>query len=224
MTLKFYFHPLSSYCWKALIALYENGTDFEPVLVDPGDPDSRAAFEAVWPLAKMPALRDEARSCTVAESTVVVEYLDTNYPGRTPLIPRDADAAWRARMWDRLFDCYVQGPLQTMVSERLRPAGNNDLFGVERAKAELTKIYGFMDGALGGEWATGGTFTLADCSAAPALFYTDLIVSLTSHRNLSAYLDRLIARPSFARVLREAEPYFEMFPLEHKPQIARAAG
>ncbi|MGD9868242.1 MAG: glutathione S-transferase family protein [Hyphomicrobiales bacterium] len=223
MTLKLYQHPLASYCWKVLIALYENGTDFEPVLVDLGDPESRAAFEAVWPLAKMPALRDEARGCTVAESTVVVEYLDTNYPGAAALIPRDADAAWRVRMWDRLFDNHVQGPLQTIVFERLRPPGNADPFGVEQARAQLAAVYGVMDRMLGGTWATGDGFTLADCSAAPALFYADLVVPLAPHRKLSAYLDRLMSRPSVARVLREAEPYFHYFPMDRKPRLVRGS-
>lgn len=226
MTLKLYFHPLASYCWKALIAFYENGASFEPVFVDPGDAASRSAFEAVWPLAKMPVLRDEARGCTVAESTVVVEYLDANYPGRSPLIPRDPDSAWRVRMWDRVFDNYVQEPMGRIVHDRLRPAGEGDAFGVERARAQLREIYGFLDRSLGaGSWMAGDAFTLADCSAAPALFYADTAEPVgTSHKELSAYLGRLMARPSFARTLKEAEPYFEMFPLERKPQLSRAAG
>lgn len=226
MTLKLYFHPLASFCWKALVALYENGTPFQPVIVNHGDDASLAAFKTVWPLAKMPVLVDEARGCTVAESTIVVEYLDVNYPGGARLIPRDPDRAWRVRMWDRIFDSYVQEPMQKIVIDRLRPQGANDAFGVEQAQVQLREIYEFIDRSLDTEgWMIGGEFTLADCSAAPALFYADTVEPIgPAHEKLSAYLDRLAARPSFERVLKEAEPYFEMFPLEHKPQINRAAG
>lgn len=226
MTLKLYFHPLASFCWKALIAFYENGTAFEPIIVNHGDEASLAAFKAVWPLAKMPVLVDEGRGCTVAESTVVVEYLDTHYPGRSPLIPRQPDRAWQARMWDRVLDNHVHESMQKIVLDRLRPSGESDAFGVEQARDQLREMYGFLDSSLGaGPWTTGQNFTLADCSAAPALFYADTVEPIgTAHEKLSAYLDRLMARASFARVLQEAEPYFEMFPLERKPEIARAAG
>lgn len=226
MTLKLYFHPLASFCWKPLIALYENAAAFEPVIVNLGDEASRTAFAAVWPLAKMPVLRDEARDCTVAESSIVVEYLDAHYPGGTRLLPEDPDRAWRARMWDRVFDHYVQEPMQKIVIDRLRPSGKSDAFGVEQAEMQIRGIYDFLDRSLGtAPWMTGGDFTLADCSAAPALFYANTVVPIDSpHKKLPAYLDRLMERASFARVLEEAEPYFEMFPLERKPQITRVAG
>lgn len=206
-----------------MIPLYENGTDFEPVLVDLGDAQSRTTFEVVWPLAKFPVLRDGTRGCTVAESTVIAEYLDINHPGRTPLFPRDPDDAWRVRMWDRLFDNYIQAYQQAAVIDRLRPEGAKDPYGVEQAKAQLSKTYGFMDGALAGEWAVGDSFTFADCSAAPALFYADLVVPLAPYRKLSAYLDRLMQRASIARVMKEAEPYFHMVPLDRKPSLTRGA-
>lgn len=223
MTLKLYSHPLASFCHKALIALYENGTPFNSVLVDHGEVSSLAAFQAVWPIAKMPVLRDDKRDCTVAESTIVIEYLDTFYPGATRFIPDDPDRAWQARLWDRIFDNYVQVPMSKIVTDRLRPEGDNDVFGTGQAMAQIEDIYKFIDNALGSQsWMMGEEFTLADCSAAPALFYADTVLPFGDvHANLSSYLDRLMARPSFARALAEAEPYFKIFPLEPKPQIVR---
>jgi glutathione S-transferase len=223
MPLELYFHPLASFCHKALIALYENRIAFEPIIVDLGDQRSAAAFRAVWPMAKMPVLRDDARNCTVAESTVVVEYLDAFYAGARRLVPADPDRAWQTRMWDRVFDHYVQEPMQKIVTDRLRPAGSSDAFGVEQAKAQLREVYDLIDRQIESKtWAVGEDFTLADCSAAPALFYADTVVPFgRTQSNLTAYLDRLMARPSFARVLAEAEPYFGMFPMEKKPQISR---
>ena len=223
MSLKLYFHPLASFCHKALIALYENGIPFEPVIVDLSDATSRAAFEAVWPIAKMPVLRDDARGRTVAESTIVVEYLDAFYPGTTRFLPAERDRAWQTRMWDRFYDHYVQEPMQKIVTDRLRPAGDNDAYGVEQAKAQLPSVYALIERELDARtWMMGDAFTLADCAAAPALFYANTVVPFDeSQRRLAAYLDRLMARPSFARVLEEAQPYFRLFPMEKKPQIAR---
>ena len=223
MSLKLYFHPLASFCHKALIALYENGIPFEPVIVDLSDATSRAAFEAVWPIAKMPVLRDDARDRTVAESTVVVEYLDAFYPGTTRFLPADRDRAWQTRMWDRFYDHYVQEPMQKIVTDRLRPAGDHDAYGVEQAKAQLPRVYALIERELDKRtWMMGDAFTLADCAAAPALFYANTVVPFgPTERRLRAYLGRLMARPSFARVLAEAQPYFTLFPMENKPQIAR---
>lgn len=221
MSLKLYFHPLASFCWKPLIALYENALPFEPIVVDLSDDASRAAFEAVWPLAKMPVLRDETRDRTVAEATIVVEYLDAHYPGETRFLPTDADGAWRTRMWDRVYDHYVQQPMQKIVTDRLRPEGGNDPVGVEEAHAQLRTVYDMLEREIGAErWMTGGAFTLADCAAAPALFYADVVAPFgKTHPALAAYLERLMARPSFKRVLEEAEPYFRLFPMERKPRI-----
>ena len=221
MSLKLYFHPLASFCHKALIALYENATPFEPVLVDLGDEASSAAFRAIWPMAKMPVLCDEARDRTVAESTIVVEYLDAFYPGATRFVPADADRAWRTRMWDRFYDHYVQEPMQKIVTDRLRPDDRNDPFGVSQAKAQLGQVYDVIEREMHAKtWMMGDDFTLADCAAAPALFYANTVVAFEeTHRHLPAYLDRLMARASFARVLTEAQPYFKLFPLEKKPQI-----
>ncbi|MEX2127080.1 MAG: glutathione S-transferase family protein [Xanthobacteraceae bacterium] len=223
MSLKLYYHPLASFCHKALIALYENATPFEPAIVDLADEKSAAAFKAIWPMGRFPVLRDEARGSTVAESTIVVEYLDAFYPGTTRFVPADADRAWRTRMWDRFHDEYVEKPMQKIVTDRLRPEGKRDPLGVEQARAQLGEAYALLDCEMESKrWAMGDEFTLADCSAAPALFYANTVEPFGETRNLTAYLDRLLARASFSRVLREAEPYFPLFPMERKPQIARA--
>jgi len=170
MALKLYFHPLASFCHKALIALYENRIPFEPIIVDLGDEASRAAFRAVWPMAKMPVLRDEARNRTVAESTIIIEFLDAHYPGPTRFLPADVDRAWQTRMWDRFYDHYVQEPMQKIVGDRLRPEGKADAYGVDLAKAQLRQAYGVMEREMESKtWAIGDDFTLADCAAAPAL-------------------------------------------------------
>jgi len=225
MSLKLYFHPLASFCHKALIALYENGIPFEPIIVDLADQASSAAFQKVWPMAKMPVLRDETRDRTVAESSTVIEYLDAFYPGATRFLPPNPDSAWQTRMWDRFYDHYVQEPMQKIVTDRLRPVGQNDAHGVEQAKRQLLEAYKVAEPMMQAKnWTMGDEFTLADCAAAPALFYANTVLPFGStEKNLSAYLDRLMARHSFARVLEEARPYFALFPMENKPQIDRPA-
>lgn len=221
MSLELFFHPLASFCHKALIALYENDIRFEPVIVDLLDERSRAHFRAVWPMARMPVLRDDARDRTVAESTIIVEYLQAHYPGTTRFLPADADGAWQTRMWDRFCDHYVQEPMQKIVTDRLRPAGKSDAHGVEGARASLGEAYAVLEETVAGPWKMGDAFALADCAAAPALFYANTVASFgKEQRRLAAYLGRLMARPSFARVLEEAEPYFALFPMETKPKIS----
>jgi glutathione S-transferase len=221
MSLKLYGHPLSSFCHKVLIALYERDIDFEMVLVNLGDERSSAAFHAVWPMAKMPALRDEARGCTVAESTVVIEYLDAFYGGGRRMLPADPDLAWQARMWDRFHDHYLEHPLQKLVGDWLRPPDRRDPFGVEEARALIRKACGVLEQAMAGKtWAVGESFGLAECAAAPALFYINTIEPFgDTFPNLRAYLDRLVARPTYRRVLEAAQPYFSLFPLDSKPQL-----
>jgi glutathione S-transferase len=206
-----------------LIAFYENDIPFEPVIVDLSDETSSAAFRAVWPMAKMPVLRDDARGHTVAESTIIIEYLELHCPGTTRLLPADPDGAWQTRMWDRFYDHYVQEPMQKIVADRLRPAGRNDVYGVEQAKASLDQAYEVIEQQMAAKiWMMGESFTLADCAAAPALFYANTVVPFgETQEKLTAYLGRLMARPSFARVLDEAQPYFALFPLERKPRIAK---
>jgi len=214
MALTLYYHPLSSFCWKALIALYEADLAFEPRMVNLGDPADRAAFQAVWPLAKFPVLRDEARGQTVPESTIIIDYLARTYPSAASLIPTDPDLAWQTRLRDRLIDSYIHLPFQQVVSERLRPDDKKDPFGVGRARAQVRQGYDLLEPMTGDAWAMGETFTLPDCAALPALFYADYAIPLAEWPGLAAYLGRLKARPSVARVLAEAEPYFQYFPLK----------
>ena len=224
MSLKLYFHPLSSFCHKALIALYENDTPFEPHIVDLADENSRAAFKRIWPIGKFPVLRDEARDRTIPESSMIIEYLAQHYPGRTPLVPADPDLALETRLRDRVYDLYVNVPMQKIVTDRLRPPGRNDAQGVADAKALLQTACRVLDQEMASRtWATGEAFTMADCAAAPALFYADTLAPFAgTYDNLGSYLDRLIARPSFARVLDEAQPYFGLFPMDRKPEFARS--
>ncbi len=214
MPLTLYYHPLSSFCWKALIALYENDTPFTPRMIDLSDGAERAELLKLWPVGKFPVLRDDAKDRVVPESTIIIEYLDSHYPGATRFLPADADAARQTRLRDRFYDLYVHLPMQKIVGDRLRPADNKDPHGVEEAKARIASCYGMIDREVAaGVWAMGETFGLADCAAAPALFYANKVLPFGgAHNSLSAYLERLKARPSFARVLAEAEPYFDMFP------------
>jgi glutathione S-transferase len=214
MSLTLHFHPLSSFCWKALIALYENDTPFTPRFVDLGNAAERAALGKLWPIGKFPVLRDDARDQTVPESSVIIEYLDRHYPGRAPLIPAQSDLAWQTRLRDRFYDLYVHLPVQKIMGDRLRPEGNKDPHGVEEARAQLGTAYGIIERQMAaGSWAMGDAFSLADCAAAPPLFYGNMVVPFgDTHHNVTAYFERLKARPSIARVLSEAGPYFHMVP------------
>ncbi|MGJ7901755.1 glutathione S-transferase family protein [Lysobacter sp. 1R34A] len=214
MSLTLYQHPLASFCHKVLIALYENGTAFESHLVDLGDPDARAGFCELWPLGKMPVLHDHARGRTVPETTVVIEYLQQHYPGARPLLPHDQDECLDVRLWDRFFDLYVQAPVQKIVIDRIRPPASRDPHGVAEARATLATAYDMLEPRLGERrWACGEDFSLADCAAAPALFYAGIVAPFPpGHTHLAAYFERLVARPSVQRTLAEARPYFSMFP------------
>jgi glutathione S-transferase len=208
--LTLYAHPLSSFCWKALIALYENDTPFEFHMLDQS---TWADYAKLWPVARMPALADSDRGQFVPEATIIIEYLDQHYRGRTRFIPDDADAAREVRLWDRFFDNYVQTPMQKTVGDRIRPEGRKDPQGVEDAKRVIATSYDVLEKQLGErQFAVGDSFTMADCAAAPALFYAARNVPIEGHPKSAAYLERLKQRPSFARALKEAEPYFHMYP------------
>jgi glutathione S-transferase len=214
MSLRLYYHPLASYCWKALIALYEADIPFERELIDLMDPQVRADFLKLTPLGKFPVLADESTGKGFPESSIVIEYLTMNYPAAAKLIPADRELALRVRLSDRFYDLYVHEKMQKIVGDRLRPSDKRDPHGVEQARTDLDTALGLVDRDMeGGGWATGLTFTLADCSAAPALYYANKVAPFGSkHAAAARYLERLMARPSFARVLEEAKPYFAMFP------------
>ena len=214
MSLTLHFHPLSSFCWKALIALYENDTPFAPNMVDLGNAAERAALLKLWPIGKFPVLRDDTRNQTVPESSIIIEYLDRHYPGRTQFIPADPDLAWQTRLRDRFYDLYLHLPMQKIMGDRLRPEGKKDPHGVEEARAQLWTSYRMIEAQMSaGTWAMGEAFGLADCAAMPPLFYGNMVEPFgDAHKNVTAYFERLKARPSVARVLKEAEPYFNMVP------------
>jgi glutathione S-transferase len=211
MSLKLYFHPLASFCQKALIALYENGTPFEPLIVDLA---TDSEFKRMWPIGKIPVLRDEARDQTVPEASIIIEYLAQYHPGKVKLVSSNKDAARQTRLRDRFYDLYVNTPMQKIVTDRLRPAGKSDAFGVDEAKALLATSCTMVDEDMAGKtWAMGEAFSMADCAAAPALFYANKLTPLADNRlNAARYLERLMKRPSFARALDEARPYFSLFP------------
>lgn len=214
MSLKLYMHPLASFCQKVLVALYENDTPFEPRIVDLSNETQRADFRKIWPIGKFPVLRDEAKDRTIPESSIIIEYLAQHYRGKTELVSADPDLARQTRMRDRFYDLYVQEPMQKIVADRLRPAGKNDPYGVEQAKTLLETAYGMIDLDMATKtWVMGEAFSMADCAAAPAMFYANLVMPLgETHKNAAAYLGRLMERPSFARAAREAQPYFHLFP------------
>jgi glutathione S-transferase len=216
MTLRLYFHPFASFCQKALIAFYENDIPFEGHLVDLGDERSRAAFYALWPIGRFPVLHDTARDVLLPESSIIIEYLGLHYPGPTRLVPADPDLALTARLQDRFFDLYIAEPMQKIVTDSLRTKGARDAAGVEAARSQLATAYGVAERAMASRtWAAGEAFTLADCAAAPALFYANWTMPFTStHPALGRYLERLLERPSFARAVEEARPYRHLFPLE----------
>jgi glutathione S-transferase len=214
MSLTLHFHPLSSFCQKALIAFYENDTKFEPHIVDFFDEKANAAHKKLWPIGKIPVLRDKARDRTVPESTIIIEYLAQHYPGKTSLVPADPELARQTRLRDRFFDLYMNVPMQKVVTDKLRPAGKNDTYGVEEARALLQTSIGMIDQDMKGKtWIMGDSFTMADCAAAPALFYTNMLMPFADgHKNAADYLDRLMKRPSYARAIEEAQPYFALVP------------
>lgn len=210
MSLTLYYHPLASYCHKVLIALYENNTEFEKRIIDLGSEADRAELQAVWPLRKFPVIRDHAHQRNVAETTVIIEYLDRYFAGERPLIPSDWEEALEVRLWDRVFDQYVQGPMQQIVADRL--SGTNGALTSERATLETA--YGMIDRHMASRtWVVGQHFSMADCAAAPALFYASTVQPFPDpFIHLRAYYDRLLERPSFQRVLEEAKPHFSMYP------------
>jgi glutathione S-transferase len=216
MSLKLYFHPLSSFCQKVLVALYENDTAFEPHIVDLGSEPSRSDFLKIWPIGKFPVLRDDAKDRTIPESTIIIEYLAQHYPGRIQLIPADPDLALQARTLDRFFDLNVHIHMQKIVGDRLRPAGQKDSFGVEQARQMMQTAYGVIEKDMATKtWAMGEAFSLADCAAAPALYYANLVAPFgESHKKIARYFERLMARPSFKRAVEEAGPYRGLFPRE----------
>lgn len=211
--LTLHYHPLSSYCHKVLIALDELGIDVDKHLLNLGDPAERDAFLALWPTGKMPLLVDGGRP--IPETSIIIEHLQRHHapPGRS-VIPADADEALQVRLWDRLMDLYVMTPMQACTADLLRAEESRDRWHVDQARGVLASAYGMLDRQLEGRpWLTGEAFSMADCAAAPALFYAVTYVPLPpQHSRLAAYFDRLMDRPSVARTIDQARPFFKFYP------------
>ena len=213
VSLTLYIHPLASFCQKVLIALYENGTPFRSETVDFADSNSASAHFERWPVGKIPVLFDAKSQRVIPETSIIIEYLQEFYPGPVALLPVDRDARLCARLWDRFFDLYVNTPMGKIVTDRLRPPGASDVHGVTEARATLTTAYAMIEEQMSThDWAVGDDFTLADCAAAPALFYAAIVHPFRDFPRVEAYLERLLARPSVKRVIDEARPFFPMFP------------
>ena len=207
-----YGHPFSSYTWKVLIALYEKGIEFDYRVLGPDTPHHGDELKAHWPIGQFPLLVHDG--VPHFESSIIIEYLDHLVP-EPRLIPQDFDAALKVRLLDRVFDNHVMGRMQEVVNDALRGPENHVPLIVEQAKAKLDTIYGWLDSELaGGGWATPYGFTMADCAAAPSLFYADWTHRIPEkHENLHAYRARLLAHPTVSRCIEDARPYRPFFPL-----------
>jgi len=206
-----YAHPFSSYCQKVLIALYENDIPFTYRSLE--DPAAGAELTALWPLNRFPVLLDGGR--TVMEASIIIEHLQLTRPGAVRLVPEDPVTALDVRLMDRFFDNYVSTPQQKVTFNAIRPEAVRDPYGVEEAHRMLEASYRWLEGVMASRtWAAGAQFTLADCAAAPALFYADWTRPIPDNcPNVRAYRQRLLARPSFARAVDEARPFRHNFPL-----------
>jgi glutathione S-transferase len=210
MSLTLYYHPLASFCHKVLVALYENGVEFERRVINLADDADRAELQAIWPIGKFPVIRDHARKCDLAETTIIIEYLDRFFAGGRPLIPGGWEDALEVRLWDRLFDQYLQGPMQRIVADHMRGAKRD----LNQERATLKTAYRMIDRHMESRtWISAQGFSMADCAAAPALFYTNSLEPFPDElTSLQAYFNRLTNRPSFRRVIEEAKPYFPLYP------------
>jgi len=210
MSLTLYYHPLASYCHKVLVALYETGTEFEKRVVDLSNEADKSELQAIWPMGKFPVIRDHVHRRDLPESTIIIEYLDRVFPGARPLIPSDWEGALEVRLWDRFFDNYLQGPMQQIVGDRIRSA-NADM---SNERTTLQTAYRMINRqVMSKTWVAGAEFSMADCAAAPALFYASTVQPFPGElSHLGAYFDRLTQRPSIQRVLDEAKPYFSLYP------------
>lgn len=214
MSLTLYIHPLASFCHKVLIAFYENGVPFTAETVDLMEEGSAASHLARWPVGKIPVLFDAARNRLVPETSIIIEYVTERYPGAVPLLPADAEERLEVRLWDRFFDFHVSQPTQKIVTDRIRPEGSNDPAGVAAARQALDTAYAMIEGRMSdGTWACGEDFSLADCAALPGLFFAGIVHPFPIEaRNLAAYFERLMARPTVKRTIAEARPFFSLFP------------
>jgi glutathione S-transferase len=211
VSLQLFAHPFASYCWKVLIALYADGTEFEYKMLDPGHPEIFEELKRHWPFGKFPLLLDDGEP--LIETTPIIDYLYVHYRGPNAWIPA-GEMEQRVRFLDRFFDLYVMNNMSRIVAEALRPEDGKDPYGAEQAGRELNTAYDWIEGQLGDPWAVGEQFTLADCAAAPSLFYADWVEPIGETRpQLKTYRAALLAHPAVARCVEEARPYRHLFPL-----------
>lgn len=209
--LQLFAHPFSSYCQKVLIALWADGTEFEYRLLEQDHPENFAELKRLWPFGQFPVLLDGGRP--VIETSIIIEYLQMHHPGPNRWIPH-GDEGLRVRFLDRFFDLYIMNLMQLCVANALRPEGTADAYGEARARERLNVAYDWLEAHLGETWAAGDSFTLADCAAAPSLFYADWVEEIGPSRpRLAAYRARLLAHPVVARAVDEGRPYRHYFPL-----------
>jgi glutathione S-transferase len=209
--LALYAHPFSSYSQKVFMAFYEKEVPFELKVLSPENPDFMAERHAFWPVDRFPVLRADGK--TIVESTIIIEWLDQRYSGREPLIPRDPEAALEVRTLDRIFDNYVMTPMMALVFDLIRPEDKRDPYGVAIARENLDKALRWLDERMASRtWVAADQFSMADCAAAPALFYADWVHAIGSYKSVDAYLNRLRDRASFARCVEDGRPCRALFP------------
>lgn len=206
---KLYYHPLSTFSQKVLTAFHEKNVAFTPEIVDLRDEAKRAEYRKLYPLGKIPVLvRDDG--WMIPESTIIIEYLEGHFDSGTRLIPKDADRARQARFFDRMYDQYLNDSIATLVFESWKPEAKRNPEAIERARFRAGVMYDFMEKNLEGKsWSLGEEFTMADCAAAPPLLYAPRVFPFEGRKNIQAYWERLRSRPSYQRVLKEAEPYLK---------------
>ena len=210
MSLQLFAHPFSSFCWKVQIALDADETPYVYRNVDPSNPGVLEELKALWPLAKFPVLVDDGE--TIAETTCIIEHLQAKHPGQNVWIPQ-GDEGRRVRFLDRFFDLHIQGNMQPSVNHAIWPDGEGK--AAERGISALRIAYDWLEENLpDSEWAAGDKFTVADCAAAPALFYADWVEEIGEQRpRLNAYRARLLAHPAVSKSVEGARPYRAYFPL-----------
>jgi glutathione S-transferase len=212
MTLALYAHPFSSYCQKVLIALYENGTPFELKMLSPETPENFAELTRLWPLQRFPVLVDGDQA--LIEASIIIEHLALLHPGPVRLLPADPKAALEVRFMDRFFDNYVMTPMQRIVFDHRRSADTRHPQTITEACTMLETAYAWLDGRMANrQWASGDGFSMADCAAAPSLFFADWVHPIADRfEHTRAYRRRLLARPSVVRAVEGARPYRHFFP------------
>jgi glutathione S-transferase len=207
--MKLYYNPISTYSQKTLLAFYEKGLEFEPNIVALMDPEAREAYREVYPLGKIPCLvLDDGH--IIPESSIIIEYIDNMAEPR--LIDGDAEQTRKIRFKDRMLDLYLNDSVVTLLFQSMKPEEQKDQERIDTAKFRVDTIYSFMEHELGqNQYAQGNTFTMADCAAAPALFYAELLAPFAEHKNISAYWERLKERESVQKTQSDAKPIIEEF-------------